>query len=402
MASLATTNENDYTIAIDQIKGRQIIARRHYQLGELIFEEQPLVLAQFEWNKLYKYSACEYCLYPLESCEQNVRRLCQDSSIVIPHHECDPNQSINQRIFRCPKCNEMYCSTGCYQQAMNNYHSILCQSDENDSKVHLIRHIIDLWRSAHPPPETTSISLVLKLMAMLKQSNNRLLLLQELQKFSQGVQSENQRFYHKLLRKEFQSQVEQLRQALDNFNEQYMQISEFKWFLTPDGFRQLLALLGRNQQGIGTSPLAVWMKNSEKLSSPSQAAASSDMSQLIDAIYTKIDDVSGEFIDCEGSGLFKLQSCLNHSCDANAEIQYRHNNSTLSVVATRSISTNEEITINYLSECDRNRSRHSRQKLLQENYLFLCQCNRCVSEAAEPDETSEEEDDDDENEMDEN
>ncbi|CAF3904107.1 unnamed protein product, partial [Rotaria sp. Silwood1] len=88
----------------------------------------------------------------------------------------------------------------------------------------------------------------------------------------------------------------------------------------------------------------------------------------------------------------------NHNCDANAEIQYQHNNSTLSVVATRLISNNEEITINYLSECDRNRSRHSRQKLLQENYLFLCQCNRCLSESSEPDETSEEES---ENEMDE-
>lgn len=105
-----------------------------------------------------------------------------------------------------------------------------------------------------------------------------------------------------------------------------MQIEEFRWFLTPDGFRQLLALLGRNQQGVGTSALAVWVKNSEALAAPLQATASSDISQLIDAIYTKIDDgkaregedmgeivflnlVSGEFIDCEGSGLFKLQSC---------------------------------------------------------------------------------------------
>ncbi|CAF4640920.1 unnamed protein product, partial [Rotaria sp. Silwood2] len=141
------------------------------------------------------------------------------------------------------------------------------------------------------------------------------------------------------------SQVEQLRYALEQFNEQYMQIVEFKWFLTSNGFRQLLALLGRNQQGIGTSSLAIWVKNCEALSISQQAvaaaAASSDVSQFIDAIYTKIDDVSGEFIDCEGSGLFKLQSCLNHSCDANAEIQYQHNNSTLSVVATRLISNNE-------------------------------------------------------------
>ncbi|CAF3005973.1 unnamed protein product [Rotaria socialis] len=398
MSTVISTNETDFVIANDQVKGRQIIAKRIYQSGELIFHEQPLVSAQFEWNKLYKYSACECCLYPLESCEQNVRRLCQDSAIVILHPECDPNRNMDQRIVRCPKCNEMFCSTTCYQQAMNNYHFTLCQSNENQEKDQLIRHIIDLWRSVHPPPETTSISLVLKIMAMLKQTDNRLILLQELQKFSQGVQSENQQFYHKLLRKEFETQVEQLRYALEQFNEKYIQLAEFKWFLTSNGFRQLLALLGRNQQGVGTSSLALWVKNCEALSEPQQAiaaaaaaTATSEASQFIDALYTKIDDISGEFIDCEGSGLFKLQSCLNHSCDANAEIQYLHNNSTLSVVATRLISNNEEITINYLSECDRNRSRHSRQKLLQENYLFLCQCNRCTSESAEPDETSEEE-----------
>jgi hypothetical protein len=69
-----------------------------------------------------------------------------------------------------------------------------------------------------------------------------------------------------------------------------MQITEFKWFLTSNGFRQLLALLGRNQQGVGTSALAIWDKNCEALSVPEQAAASSDISQFIDAIYTKIDD----------------------------------------------------------------------------------------------------------------
>jgi hypothetical protein len=89
-----------------------------------------------------------------------------------------------------------------------------------------------------------------------------------------------------------------LRYALEQFNEQYMQISEFQWFLTSDGFRQLLALLGRNQQGVGTSSLAIWVKNCEALSTPQQAAAaaSSDISQLIDAIYTKIDDGKNEGI----------------------------------------------------------------------------------------------------------
>lgn len=87
--------------------------------------------------------------------------------------------------------------------------------------------------------------------------------------------------------------MEQLRYALEQFSEQYIQIPEFQWFVSTAGFRQLLALLGRNQQGVGTSALAVWVKNSEALATPQQAAAAaanSEVSQWIDAIYTKIDD----------------------------------------------------------------------------------------------------------------
>ena len=35
-------------------------------------------------------------------------------------------------------------------------------------------------------------------------------------------------------------------------------------FLTPDGFISLFALVGRNGQGIGTSPFATWSKRVEK------------------------------------------------------------------------------------------------------------------------------------------
>jgi len=41
--------------------------------------------------------------------------------------------------------------------------------EKNKKKEKGFSSIVDLIRSAHPPPETTSISLVLKLMAMLKQ-----------------------------------------------------------------------------------------------------------------------------------------------------------------------------------------------------------------------------------------
>jgi hypothetical protein len=75
-----------------------------------------------------------------------------------------------------------------------------------------------------------------------------------------------------------------------------MNIAEFQWFLTSNGFRQLLALLGRNQQGIGTSSLAMWVKHSEEsvasqtTTTAAAAPSNNELSQFIDAIYTKIDD----------------------------------------------------------------------------------------------------------------
>lgn len=102
-------------------QGRQIISKRISQAGDLIFEDQPLVLAQFEWNKAYKYAvnkyfdfrkvfsssdlkSCDFCLFPLETCEENVRRLTQNKTIVLPHPELDENRNVQQRIVRCEKC----------------------------------------------------------------------------------------------------------------------------------------------------------------------------------------------------------------------------------------------------------------------------------------------------------
>lgn len=55
----------------------------------------------------------------------------------------------------------------------------------------------------------------------------------------------------------------------------------------------------------------------------------------------------------------------------------------------------EEICTSYLHECMLQRSRHSRQKELQENYLFVCTCPRCEEQKEDPDITSDEEEDDD-------
>lgn len=102
------------------------------------------------------------------------------------------------------------------------------------------------------------------------------------------------------------------------------------------------------------------------------------------------------FLNNEGTGLYSLQSTINHSCDPNAVVELPYSNSTLVVKATRDIQPEEEICIAYLDECLLERSRHSRQKVLSSLYLFICQCNKCLSQADDPDLTSDSEEDSDE------
>jgi len=169
--------------------------------------------------------------------------------------------------------------------------------------------------------------------------------------------------------------------------------NDLQQWLTPEGFQSLFALIGTNGQGIGTSSFSVWVNNCEELSLNEEDKKTLD--DLIDKIYSDMDNVSGDFLDCDGSGLYALQSSCNHSCVPNAEVTFPENNFVLSVKAVTDISEGEEIMISYLDECARDRSRHSRQKILRENYLFTCQCGKCVEEADQPDVTSEEEASDD-------
>lgn len=165
----------------------------------------------------------------------------------------------------------------------------------------------------------------------------------------------------------------------------------FQW-LTPQGFNSLLALVGTNGQGVGTSAFSRWVRNVTALEMPDAQRIHVD--KMIDKIYDDMDEAVGTFLNNEGTGLYKVQSSMNHSCVPNVIIEFPHSNSTLAVKALRDIRAGEELCISYLDECELERSRHSRQKSLKSLYLFICQCEKCLSQADDPEETSSDEDDD--------
>lgn len=239
-------------------------------------------------------------------------------------------------------------------------------------------------RKMHYPPETTTILLVLRIFAMIKTQPE---LLDTFAEFCDRSINEDLSICHKILGEKFTNQLAELHQAVAQlFGDEDI----LEKYLTPEGLTQLFALIGTNSQGIGTSAFAEWVKNVPDLESLNEKEKK-DVDELIDALYTTLENTVGQFLNNEGSGLYLLQSKINHSCNPNAEIRFPFSNNILQVVALRDIAEGEEVCISYLDECELNRSRHSRQKYLEENYLFACECDKCQEEIDQPDVTSDEE-----------
>ncbi|GAB6024922.1 SET and MYND domain-containing protein 5 [Chamberlinius hualienensis] len=376
---------------IDNFKGKGLFAKKSFQCGDIIFEERPLVCCQFLWNAMYGYAACDYCMKSLETAEENVRRLLGGKSDVsLPYPECCETKKESQ--VSCPECNIKYCNEECRKSGLEQYHKVLCMGSFNGDRNHPLENLQEAWRNMHYPPETSNIMLLARIIATVIQAEDKEGAMNLFKQFCHRTVNEVDEIAHKLLGEKFRDQMEQLRQLMMKA----LPCDECAEWYTPHGFQSLVALVGTNAQGVGTSPLCHWVKNCEELEIDEEERNRLD--DFINQLYQDIDEESGGFLNNEGSALYSLHSACNHSCVPNAEPNFPYDNFKLSMVATEDIPEGIEICISYLDECTRNRSRHSRSKILRENYLFTCNCPKCTEQLVDPDVTSEEEIDEDESE----
>ncbi|KAK2578816.1 hypothetical protein KPH14_012034 [Odynerus spinipes] len=372
---------------IDNEKGKGLFSTRLYQEGSIILEEKPIVCCQFSWNSDYGYLACDNCLTPLETAEENARRLTGKLDIILPHMECCETKK--NLITECSACGTKYCNNECRNEAFQRYHSTLCLQSRNRNEAHPLLQLNETWKQMHYPPETASIMLLARIVALVKQASDKGDILSTFSQFCHRTVNDTHEIAHNLLGEKFIGQIDVLRQMLQRALDNDYTSNWFK----PEGFRSLLALIGTNGQGIGTSAFSRWVKNVSALELPENERIHVD--KLIDRIYDDMEEVVGSFLNNEGSGLYVLQSTVNHSCLPNAIVEFPYSNNTLVLKATRDIQPGEEICISYLEECELERSRHSRQKALSSLYLFVCCCDKCQSQAGDPDVTSDDEEYDD-------
>lgn len=328
---------------------------------------------------------------PLETAEANAQRLTDDRTLQLPYPECCITIPWLEKHTKCPECGAKYCSEDCRTEALA-HHAFICKLNL-PANNQPISELIEVWKKMHYPPETASLMLIIKIFALYKQAADKPQFLARLNDFQQSAGDEETQLFHKILGGTFQAQLENLFQGMMQV---FSSDPDFQLWLTPDSFKRLFVLIGTNGQGIGTTSVGAWAKRVGDLENLSDVDKKT-LEQAIDDLYMKMDDYAGQFLNVEGSGLYSQQSKINHSCQPNCEIVFPHSNHVLQVVALRDIAAGEEVTISYLDECMLTSSRHSRQKELKANYIFVCECERCAAEKlTQKDETSSEEEEEEE------
>ncbi|XP_068087175.1 histone-lysine N-trimethyltransferase SMYD5 isoform X2 [Anabrus simplex] len=369
-------------------KGKGLFAVKAFKKGDIVFEERPLVCCQFAWNSAYGYLACDFCMRPLETAEENARRLSNNKNLVLPYPHCCSTK--RESHCECASCGVQYCSIECRDEAWRQFHRTLCLQSRSKDGAHPLEQLNEAWKQMHYPPETASIMLMARMLATVQQADDKEGAFHLFMQLCHQTVNEEEEIAHKLLGDQFRGQLQLLRELMSQaFND-----NSVNHWLTPEGFRSLVALVGTNGQGVGTSPLSQWVKHTSDLMISSEERQ--ELDSFIDKLYEDLDEEAGGFLNNEGSALYALQSSCNHSCEPNAVPTFPYSNFQLVMCATQDIASGDEICVSYLDDCALERSRHSRQKILRENYLFVCHCRKCEAQLGDLDVTSEEETDEDE------
>ncbi|VDK20906.1 unnamed protein product [Taenia asiatica] len=407
-------------------KGRGLFTTRPLVKNEVIFEERPLICCQLSWNRFYGYKSCDYCLKPLESPQDNARRLLRDSNLVLPTIPGASDGHSPVQIFRCPSCGIEYCSEACRAASASEYHFFVCSNGQNNPFFQLEQE----WRKSHLVPETGTVMLLVRIAAThfsahFRQSERAWHIVTALSRLvsspivelPSGKECEPHNsptsLTHIMMGPKFSGNLARLHvlflevlgemarrtgvSTSSNEVPNVLQQIGLHHLLSEYGFGSAMCLVGRNGQGIGTSSLGAWGKATEKIiKDRGNPVEKRQFSDFLDSLYERLDEAAGDFLNVEGVGLYERQSIINHSCEPNASVRFELGTNELSIVANEDIvSPGTEVTICYFDECMLLRGVHSRRKYLREYYLFVCKCPRCIREKdnGADSETTEEEDD---------
>jgi len=201
-----------FAVANVRGKGNGLVATQNIPRNSGIFEEMPLVVAQFLYNQKF-FAACSHCLRSLESADGILMRLAGIESKPELPFLAEFEQTLPAKpASACPECQELYCCEECRLEA-RSYHQRLCVGP-NAKPGNAIYDLKAWWQTFHYPPEELSPMLLLRVVSVILSDLDRGVALEDALKqwheFSGQTTSPDSSVLIRFLDKEFQSRIHTL------------------------------------------------------------------------------------------------------------------------------------------------------------------------------------------------
>lgn len=94
------------------------------------------------------------------------------------------------------------------------YHSILCLQSRVKDESHPLTQLNETWKQMHYPPETATVMLLARMVAMVNQTDLKLDLLSTFSQFCHRTTNDTHEIVHNLLGEKFVGQIDVLRQMM--------------------------------------------------------------------------------------------------------------------------------------------------------------------------------------------
>lgn len=104
------------------------------------------------------------------------------------------------------------------------YHESLCLHSRSKNHLHPLVRLNDTWKQLHYPPETATVMLLARMVALINQSNDKDSIRSVLSQFCHRTINETQEIAHNLLGEKFVGQIDLLRKTMQNvLNTEFVQ-----------------------------------------------------------------------------------------------------------------------------------------------------------------------------------
>jgi tetratricopeptide (TPR) repeat protein len=344
----------------DFLTGKSVFATKDFKFGEVIFVEEPLVSKRCIDDR--KIKSCENCmrtfLSPQEAFPFEMKFIGDDYDWV-----SDP--------IICKHCNrEHYCSRKCCDLGWNKFHGVLCQGKDGKAMDQLDSLCRSMGR--------TNPLLIAKMFALVAQetkkyTNDPFKFEKAFQLFGRFTQNPEPH--------------EKDEEALGLIKSQITSVFKdpiFEKFMNINMYRSFNGLILRNASTV--TPISDFHIYLEK-----KNLDNSDVSLMfkllmphIRGIITGVEDL----LRCEymnnlcvmGTAPFTIHNSMNHNCSPNTTGMSNKRDHTISVVAIKDIKKGDELSLSYIDETQ---DVIVRNKLLMDQYLFECNCERCQKDEME-------------------